>query len=98
MLLSATLGGLIVGLVSAVPSYFFSLAAVNAARRWSATRERLMESGVQADEIDRVHVPIGIDIGAETPDEIAVSVVAEMIAEQVGKYLTGGEAVNAVNR
>ena len=40
-------------------------------RRWSATRERLLETGVQADEIDRVHVPIGIDIGAETVEEIA---------------------------
>jgi xanthine dehydrogenase accessory factor len=48
-------------------------------RRWAATRERLIESGVPADEIDRVHVPIGIDIGAETVEEIAVSIMSEVI-------------------
>jgi xanthine dehydrogenase accessory factor len=49
-------------------------------RRWTATRERLIESGVPADGIDRVHVPIGIDIGAETVEEIAVSIMSEVIA------------------
>jgi xanthine dehydrogenase accessory factor len=48
-------------------------------RRWSATRERLIESGVPADDIDRVHVPIGINIGAETVEEIAVSIMSEII-------------------
>jgi xanthine dehydrogenase accessory factor len=48
-------------------------------RRWSATRDRLIESGVAADEIDRIHVPIGIDIGAETVEEIAVSIMSEII-------------------
>ena len=48
-------------------------------RRWTATRERLIESGVSADEIDRVHVPIGINIGAETVEEIAVSIMSEVI-------------------
>jgi xanthine dehydrogenase accessory factor len=48
-------------------------------RRWSATRERLIESGVRADDIDRVHVPIGINIGAETVEEIAVSIMSEII-------------------
>ena len=49
-------------------------------RRWAATRERLVESGVPADEIDRVHVPIGVDIGAETVEEIAVSIMSEVVA------------------
>ena len=49
-------------------------------RRWAATRERLIESGVPAGEIDRVHVPIGINIGAETVEEIAVSIMSEVIA------------------
>ena len=48
-------------------------------RRWAATRERLLASSVSADEIDRVHVPIGIDIGAETVEEIAVSIMSEVI-------------------
>ena len=48
-------------------------------RRWAATRERLVESGVPAADIDRVHVPIGINIGAETVEEIAVSIMSEVI-------------------
>lgn len=49
-------------------------------RRWAATRDQLIKSGVPADEIDRVQVPIGIDIGAETVEEIAVSIMSEVIA------------------
>jgi len=44
----------------------------------------LARDGVPAEAIERVHAPIGLDIGAETPDEIAVSVVAEMIAVRHG--------------
>jgi len=40
----------------------------------------LEREGVQAERIERVHSPIGLDIGALTPEEIAVSIVAEMIA------------------
>jgi len=40
----------------------------------------LEREGVSAERIERVHSPIGLDIGALTPEEIAVSIVAEMIA------------------
>jgi xanthine dehydrogenase accessory factor len=40
----------------------------------------LEREGVRQESIDRVHSPIGLDIGALTPEEIAVSIVAEMIA------------------
>jgi xanthine dehydrogenase accessory factor len=39
----------------------------------------LKEKGVRADQLTRVHAPIGLDIGALTPEEIAVSIVAQMI-------------------
>jgi xanthine dehydrogenase accessory factor len=39
----------------------------------------LVEEGVPAEDLRRVHCPIGISIGAETPQEIAVSIVAELI-------------------
>ncbi len=48
-------------------------------RRWAATRDRLLESGMSAESLDRIHVPIGIDIGAETVEEIAVSILSEVI-------------------
>ena len=41
--------------------------------------EKLLEEGVSQDQIDQVHAPIGLDIQAETPAEIAVSIVAELI-------------------
>jgi len=47
--------------------------------------ERLRRSGVSEAAIARIHAPIGLDIGAQTPGEIAISVVAEMIAVKYGK-------------
>jgi xanthine dehydrogenase accessory factor len=48
----------------------------------------LMEEGVAVEDLHRVHCPIGISIGAETPQEIAVSIVAELI--QVRSRASGG--------
>ena len=42
----------------------------------------LLDEGFTAKDIDRVHSPIGIDIQAETPEEIGVSIVAELILER----------------
>jgi len=41
--------------------------------------QNLIEKGVPKETLDRVHAPIGIDINSETPEEIAVSIVAELI-------------------
>jgi xanthine dehydrogenase accessory factor len=42
----------------------------------------LQEGGVPVEKFERVHAPVGLDIGAITPEEIAVAIVAEMIAER----------------
>ena len=47
--------------------------------RWRSTREHLLEAGVNAVDLDRLHVPIGIDLNAETLEEIAVSILSEVI-------------------
>jgi xanthine dehydrogenase accessory factor len=39
----------------------------------------LAEEGFSEDQISRIHSPIGLDINAETPEEIAVSITAELI-------------------
>jgi xanthine dehydrogenase accessory factor len=47
-------------------------------------REALLAEGIAAARLDRVHAPIGLDIGAVTPGEIAISIVAEMVAVRRG--------------
>ncbi len=53
--------------------------------RGAAVLRFLGEEGVTADQISRVHVPIGLDIGARTPAEIALSVLAEALAVRNGR-------------
>ncbi|HEV3139261.1 MAG TPA: XdhC/CoxI family protein [Vicinamibacterales bacterium] len=47
--------------------------------------DALVEDRMPADRLQRVHAPIGLDIGAVTPQEIAVSILAELIAVKHGK-------------
>ncbi len=51
-------------------------------RRWATTRAQLEDDGVDLGALDRVHAPIGIEMGAETPEEIALSIMAEVIAHR----------------
>ncbi|MFQ6100729.1 MAG: XdhC family protein [Anaerolineae bacterium] len=57
---------------------------IGSSRRSALTFERAREAGVSEDFLERIHTPIGLDIGAETPREIAVSILAEIIAVQRG--------------
>jgi len=52
---------------------------IGAQRRVWAVFKLLHDEGVSADLLERVHAPIGVDIGAETPAEIAVSIMAEIV-------------------
>ena len=47
--------------------------------------EALAAEGMPAEKLERIHAPIGLDIGAVTPAEIAVSIVAELIAVRSGR-------------
>jgi xanthine dehydrogenase accessory factor len=47
--------------------------------------QRLLEAGVQPDGLDRLMSPIGLDLGARTPEETAISICAEIIATRTGK-------------
>ncbi|HEY6420550.1 MAG TPA: XdhC family protein [Candidatus Binataceae bacterium] len=55
---------------------------IGSRRRVKATLERLGESGIPKHRLDDVHAPLGLDIGSETPEEIAVSIIAEIIRER----------------
>ena len=47
--------------------------------------ERLRAAGFTDDDIARIHSPIGLDLGSVTPEEVALSIVAEMIAVRYGR-------------
>jgi len=57
---------------------------IGSRRRWALTVETLQAQGVSQADLERVHAPIGLSIGAETPKEIAVSILAEIIQVQRG--------------
>jgi xanthine dehydrogenase accessory factor len=53
---------------------------IGSGRKVALTRKRLAAEGFGTAELDRLHAPVGLDIGADTPGEIAVSIVAELVA------------------
>ncbi|MDO8432939.1 MAG: XdhC family protein [Candidatus Binatus sp.] len=55
---------------------------IGSRRRVKATLERLGEAGIPQERLDEVHAPLGMAIGAETPEEIAISIIAEIIRER----------------
>jgi xanthine dehydrogenase accessory factor len=61
----------------ATPARYIGL--MGSRRRWETTRTSLLEAGVAESDLAKVHSPIGLEIHAETPEEIAVSIMAEVI-------------------
>jgi xanthine dehydrogenase accessory factor len=52
---------------------------IGSKRRWSMTRKALMEAGIPEAKLARIHSPVGLELNAETPEEIAVSILAEIL-------------------
>ena len=48
-------------------------------RRWATTRDLLLQDGVSETELVRFHSPLGLELNAESPEEIAVSILSEII-------------------
>jgi xanthine dehydrogenase accessory factor len=57
---------------------------IGSKRRVSAVLQHLIDDGLDAEAVGRVHTPIGLDIGAETPEEIAVAIMAEVVQVRRG--------------
>ena len=72
-------------LVGALRSDAFYVGALGARRNQERRRARLLEEGLSEDEIDRISGPTGLDVGAETPAETAVSILAEILAVRSGR-------------
>ncbi len=58
---------------------------IGSSRKRNIIYEKLLEEGFTEKDLSRVHSPIGLDIGADTPEEIAVSIVAELIEVRRGQ-------------
>jgi xanthine dehydrogenase accessory factor len=52
---------------------------IGSSRKAKFLREQLGDGGFGRQKIDRLHAPIGLDVGAETPDELSVAILAEMV-------------------
>ena len=66
----------------ALPSAAFYVGALGSKRTQANRCERLKELGLSEAELDRLHGPVGLDIGADTPDEIALSIMSEIVASR----------------
>jgi xanthine dehydrogenase accessory factor len=59
--------------------------AIGSSKTQRERRERLKAAGLTQEQVDRIRGPIGLDIGAQSPEEIAVGILAQMIAAKNGK-------------
>jgi len=64
----------------ALPSPAFYVGALGSKTTQAKRRQRLLDEGLTEAQLDRLHGPIGLKIGAATPEEIAMSIMAEIVA------------------
>ncbi len=55
------------------------LGVIGSRRRWATAMKRLEEKGIPREKLARVHAPMGLELNAETPEEIALSILAEIV-------------------
>ena len=79
-------------LKAALDAGCFYVGALGSRKTHAKRRERLVEAGVSTEAFERIHAPIGLDIGASSPEEIAVAVLAQIISGFRSRGLTVREA------
>jgi xanthine dehydrogenase accessory factor len=72
-------------LVAALATEAGYIGAMGSRRTHADRMARLVDAGVAQAGLDRIRAPIGLDLGARTPEETAVSICAEIIAQRTGR-------------
>jgi len=70
--------------------------AMGSRRAQAQRRDRLLEAGIEPELVERIAAPIGLDLGAVTPEETALSILAEVVAVRNGR--SGGRLSEAGGR
>jgi xanthine dehydrogenase accessory factor len=83
----------IVEQIARVPTRYLGM--LGSRRKVALTWKLLREQGIPTERLDEIHAPVGLSIGADTPEEIAISVVAEMVAtRRAGSRRRGGSTLS----
>jgi xanthine dehydrogenase accessory factor len=67
------------GLPALLDSPAAYIGVIGSRRRWATARKKLAVQGIPAEKLERVRSPMGLELNAETPEEIAVSILSEII-------------------
>ena len=71
-------------LLAALPGLAYYVGALGSKTTQGKRRQRLLEAGLSETQVNRLHGPIGLDLGAHSPEEIALSILAEIVAARRG--------------
>ena len=85
------------GLMEALTTDAFYIGAMGSTRTSASRRERLLALDVSAEDIDKLHAPIGLPIGSKTPPEIAVAIIAEITAVRKQRMPETSEQLRAAS-
>lgn len=55
------------------------IGVIGSGRRWISTKNKLLETGLDSNELEKIYSPVGLDLDAETPEEIAISIMSEIL-------------------
>lgn len=78
---------------AALRSDAFYVGALGSRKTNAKRRERLAAAGLAEEQLARIHAPVGLDIGADTPEEIALAIMAQIVAAYRRKETAGQDSV-----